>query len=413
MAAARMCQCKELVESHDLVGLKKVIEDPNITCCLYPCHFQPGLHKRMRQYIIKNQSVVEQACMLGYFDIVELFLNNGCSANLPTSHGRLIHSVLLAIKSNRKLVESGAAQRLVHLLLTMDCDVNVKNYNGKSPLLLAAELADAGIMEELLDHCLDWQLTGDAQCYWQSPVHMVCMNGSVECLNLLLSRLHIADLYMGDLKNYTPMSCSLLVLKNNLVFHTDGRGEESLLRVQYSHIAIIELLIEASRTPVRLLKPDYTYFPINLQIIRLALEIANQYEIERNQYATRGASFGSSGFLNWQANYISSPDEEEERKIVSPYAELVRMLVHSCNIDSVLLKDIVPLRSKYPFIKSLLDEIEELVTKRSSPEHIRFCLMDAARQVIRVLASQCNTLGQLEQLPLPRKLIDFIKFTDF
>ncbi|KAH9509984.1 hypothetical protein Btru_044785 [Bulinus truncatus] len=412
--AALFCKCKALVESHDLVGLKKVIEDPNISCCLYPCHFQPGLHRQMRDYLIKNQSVVEQACMLGYLDIVELFLNNGCSANLPTSHGRLIHTVLLAVKANRKLVENGAALRLIRNLLAMDCDVNVKNYNGKSPLMLASELADPEIIRELLSHCLDWQLVGDNKCYWQSPLHMVCMNGSVECLNLLLPRLHLADLYNGDLRNYSPMSCSLLVLKNNLVFHqSDGTNEEALLKVQYSHIAIIELLIQATRAPSRFIKSDDPYFPGKLQVLRLALDIVNQFELDRRQNVSKRRMSSSNGSLNWTVQCSFSQDEEDERKLISPYAELVRMLAHYSKIDAVLVKEMAKIKGKYPFIKGLLDEIEEYVTKRLTCEQTPSSLMNLVRQAVRVHVAECDKLGHLELLPLPRKLLDFIRFIDF
>lgn len=55
------CNCKvpALVESHDLAGLQKAIEDPNMTCFTYPCHFQPGLNKHMREYIMENQRLVK------------------------------------------------------------------------------------------------------------------------------------------------------------------------------------------------------------------------------------------------------------------------------------------------------------------------------------------------------------------
>ncbi|CAL1539629.1 unnamed protein product, partial [Lymnaea stagnalis] len=321
---------KKLVESHDLIGLKNVIEDPNMTCFTYPCHFQPGLKKHMKEYLKEGISVVEQACDLGHLDIVELFLNNGCSANLPTSQGRLIHTVLISLKSKRYLIDNGSALKIIKLLMAMDCDVNVKSYKGKSPLMLASEMADPGLMRELLKHCLDWQLSCPNRDNWHTPMHMVCMNGSVECFCLLLARLHPGDIHTKDIKKYTPLSCSLTVLKNNLVFHSNQEAmDQALLGVQYSHIAIIELIVQATlRQSKKFQVPTHKD---KLKALRLALETANEFErlIEFNNFMLKT---GSPADQSPSQTQHSCP--LHDRKLISPYAELVRMLICYNKINS-------------------------------------------------------------------------------
>lgn len=402
----------KLVESHDLIGLKNVIDDPNITCFTYPCNFQPGLKKHMKEYLKEGISVVEQACQLGHLDIVELFLNNGCSANLPTSHGRLIHTVLISLKSKRYLIDNGSALKIIELLMAMDCDVNVKSYKGKSPLMLASEIADPGIMRELLRHCLDWQLSCPNKDNWHTPLHMVCMNGSVACLCLLLARLQPGDIHTEDIKKYTPLSCSLTVLKNNLVFHSNQEAmDRALLGVQYSHIAIVELIVQASRVP---LKPSKkSQFPqthAKLSAVHLALETANEFErlIEFNCLKLRAEPPADQSPCQTQHR-----NSLHERKLLSPYAELVRMLICYTNISLFHSEELNSWKKKYYYISSLLTEIEDYIQQQWALEQSPPSLMGQARQVIRAHVARFDHLSLMGLLPLPRKLRDYVQFVDF
>lgn len=341
-------------------------------------------------------SVVERACVLGYFDILELFLENGCSANLPTSHGRLIHTVLTSLKSHRQLMENGTAVRVIRLLLSMDCDVNVKNYKGKSPLMLVSELADSELMKLLLHHCLDWQITTANKDNWHTPLHMVCMKGSVQCLSLLLPRLHLEDLHRVDMNNFSPLTCSLMVMRNNLVFHSeDSQTEKSLLKVQYSHLAVVEMIIQANnKFCTRSKKKD---FPNLWTGLRIALETSHRYELMR-----------SASTL-----CTNHTPEGSNQKFNSLYAELVRMFVQYCNIQFVFLKDLLAWKNKNPCKHELVREVEEFVKQRDLISTRPSSLLCQCRKVIRLHMASCDQLYMLDTLPLPRKLIDYVRFLEF
>ncbi|BFZ24543.1 hypothetical protein BsWGS_27582 [Bradybaena similaris] len=403
------CKCKlpHLVEAHDLMGLRQAIEDPTMTCFTYPCHLQPGLGKYMGDQRLENQSVVERACVLGHFDMLELFLQNGCSANLPTSHGRLIHTVLTSLKSNRHLIENGVALRVIRLLITTDCDVNVKDYLGKSPLLLAAELADANIMREILNCCLDWQLSCPSRGNGHTPLHMSSMNGSVECVVLLLERLTTEDLNTEDRQNFTPLLCSLMKLKNNMAFHNaDGTFDAKLLHVQYSHIAIIELLLSSGATVSNMASFIQVKSRSGLQI---ALEIVQQFELKKRLQNLRFSDMLDA--FSVHVNQVTNITDGD-RKLVSPYAEIVRILVYYCGVSPYVTEELQVLKNTYHCIYSLLCEIDDYIQMRKLQTAAPSSLLSSARTAIRLQVAKCDKLYLLDQLPVPQKLKDYVKFID-
>ncbi|GFS12131.1 LOW QUALITY PROTEIN: ankyrin repeat protein [Elysia marginata] len=351
------------VENHNVEGLLREIEGMNLNAAVDTCHVKPGWRKNMRVFLKENESVVERACLLGHLDMLKIFLLHGCSSNLPTSHGRLVHTVLTAVKAHRWLVDSGSALATLHLLLAMDCDVNVKNYQGKSPLLLAAELADGAIMAALLPHCLPWQLTCSDRDNGHTPLHMACMNGSAVCVRLLLDRLpQTEDVDIGDCLNLSPLLCSMMVLKHNVSFHRRGKdGDDALLNVQYSHMAIVEMLLDRGALPTKPVAPlglptsqltgtnSLSSPPTSRSALQTALEVAHQYEVH---------------------GVIVSANLEEplpEKKLTTLYAELVRLIIHKCHFSPFTSNELEVWANAHPYIKGLLTEINcYLATKESS-----------------------------------------------
>lgn len=344
--------------------------------------------------------------MLGHFDMLELFLQNGCSANLPTSHGRLIHTVLTSLKSNRHLIENGMALRLIKLLITTDCDVNVKDYLGKSPLLLAAELADADIMREILNCCLDWQLSCPSRGNGHTPLHMSSMNGSVECVVLLLERLTTEDLNTEDRQHFTPLLCSLMKLKNNMAFHNaDGTFDAKLLHVQYSHIAIIELLLSSGATVSNTASFTQVKSRSGLQI---AIEIAHNFELKKPRQNWIFSDMDAFSVHVNQGRNIT----EGNRKLVSPYAEIVRILVYYCGVSPYETEKLQVLKNPSHCIYGLLCEIDDYIQMRKLQTATASSLLSCARTAIRLQVAKCDKLYLLDQLPVPQKLKDYVKFID-
>ena len=344
--------------------------------------------------------------------MLEIFLLNGCSSNLPTSHGRLIHTVLTALKAHRWLVDSGAALASIRLLLAMDCDVNVKNYQGKSPLLLAAELADGPIMAEILPRCLPWQLTSSDRDNGHTPLHMACMNGNVTCVRLLLEWLPKGeDVDVGDCLNLSPLLCSMMVLKHNVNFHMrDGGKDDALLNVQYSHIAIVEMLLDRGALPTKPVTPHAVSTglstlsdvadvadslpspPSSRSALQTALEVAHQYEVQGVIICHR----------------LGVP--ASEKKLSTLYTELVRMLVHKCDLSPFTSNELEVWANAHPYIKGLLKEINSYLLSRESRRRNAPRLLSLSRHVIRIQAAKADSLSKLELLPLPKKLKDYVKF---
>lgn len=351
--------------------------------------------------------------------MLELFIQNGCSSNLPTSHGRLIHTVLTSIKTHRNLIHNGTALKVLRLLASTDCDINVKDHNGKSPLLLAAELADPGIMGEILKHCLDWQLSCSSRVNGHTPLHMACMNGSVECVCLLLRKLNVEDINVSDTHDFTPLQCSMMMLKNNMMFHnSDGTMDNKLLQVQYGHIAIIELLLAAGATPLK--NPAHSagswvpwrHVSTPYNTIRTALDIVHEHELKSKlQFCEPYSEILRENCSLHLQHFVNIRDTD--RKFVSPYAEVVRVLFDTCSVIPCLIEDHHALKSVYPCIYGLLTEIDEYVQASSSKGHTPQSLLSLSRKTIRLRVAECNKLFLLDQLPLPRKLVDYVRFAHF
>lgn len=397
------------VENHNVEGLVRALEGMNVNAAVNSGHVKPGRRKNMRLFLKENESVVERACLLGYFDMLKIFLLHGCSSNLPTSHGRLIHTVLTAVKAHRWLVDSGVALATIRLLLAMDCDINLKNYQGKSPLLLAAELADGPVMAELLPHCLPWQLTCGDRDNGHTPLHMACMNGSTRCVRLLLERLPKGeDVDVGDCLNLSPLLCSMMVIKHNVSFHRRDRGlDDALVYVQYSHMAIVEMLLDRGALPVKPVAPSalrsslprsqaraLLSTPTYRSALQTALEIAHQFEVH--------------GVI--MKHTLKRP--ELEKKLSTVYAELVRMLVHRCATEPFSHNELEVWANAHPYIKGLLEEINTYLVNREPRGRNPPRLLSICRDVIRVSAAKADRLGCLGHLPLPRRLLDYIRYVD-
>jgi len=238
-----------LVETHDVAGLLNALDTQHGPAFSLPLCPQSSAKYSTREFLARNKSAVERACELGHLDILNLFLINGCSPNLPTSHGRLIHTVLTILKSQRYLVDNGRALITLKLMLSRNCDVNVKTFDHKSTLMLVCELAEPSILKIILRKCSDWQIVFCDGGRGASPLQMACMKGSSECVRLLLKRSSPVDLNTRYNK-LTPLLTTLAVLRHNLNY--TGSSDDSttaLSLAQHQLMAIIEMLLQAGADP--------------------------------------------------------------------------------------------------------------------------------------------------------------------
>ncbi|XP_005110612.1 uncharacterized protein LOC101858746 [Aplysia californica] len=388
-----------LVESHDVAGLLSALghegakNEPMFSVSLCPRNSKYST----REFLTKNKSAVERSCELGHLDILNLFLINGCSPNLPTSHGRLIHTVLTTLKTQRHLVDNGRAFVTLKLMLARNCDVNVKSFDHKSALMLACELADPAILKVLLRHCSHWQLSFSDDGREASPLQMVCMQGSSECVRILLKRLSPADINNSHGK-LTPLLMALMVLRHNMTYISRASGyQDALSKAQHQLVAIVEMLLNAGADPnVGVVQdPRDNLQPPSFNAICCALDVANDCEAFKNLLS------------------------HEAKKLSFLYVGLVRLFGFSgATVGGS--ENVETLKERFPRVQSVISELAEFdaLRQKISPlcnsfRHAPFSLMELSRKSIRLQVARCNKLGHLDNLPLPRKLKDYTLFLTF
>ena len=127
---------------------------------------------------------VEFACSLGHYDMVETLLENGCSPNLPTIEGKLLHTVLESLKSHPENIVEG--RRVIKYLIDNCCDLDIKDRSSTTPLFLCSQIGDGEVMKMILERCSTKQLYCPCSTNQFIPLHMSAMRGDYECVRLLL-----------------------------------------------------------------------------------------------------------------------------------------------------------------------------------------------------------------------------------
>lgn len=397
---------------------------------------------------------MELACTLGYVDFIYLFLDCGCNPNLPTNAGRLIHTVLESIKSEKISLFEG--RKLVHLLCKDGCNVNIRGTNHKTSFLLAAELGDADILKILVTFMTDPSIlkVGDINDF--SPLHMSCMRGDLDCVLILLPHCCTRTVNKHDSHFCTPMQLALSSINKNITYmnslvsvkHSEAATKSSELlqktltymnssvnvqnsegttksseqlqkirQLQYNSIAIVEALLihgaeingpnsefyDSSRG---------TYAPI-YQALRLVCKDETFEKYEKDSLSLTMQLVTRTKLQDLNRAMIDSDDENESIDVsstVSPYAGLFRLLV-------LFGADPIRTRTEWQtmFSMNVRSEVIQLIDEmfyfwenscdcQGPPK-----LIQISKQTIRNILAKNQSLHEIDKLPLPNRMISFIK----
>ena len=374
----------------------------------------------------KKYSPVELACSLGYFDIVEVFLQNGCSPNLPTSLGKLLHSVLESLTSHQESIESG--RRVVEMLINNGCDLDIKDRRGITPLLHCAQIGDSNIMQAVLDRCSSKQLTCQCSGSFYTPLHMSSMRGDFDCVKLLLSRSPHTHVNLKDNQGNTALHLALKSMLHNIPYLNAAReslvsctGKESvqrvaacqqLMRFQQKAIAIVEALVmagahvHASCSTVHRDSEEYYPFVYALQLC--AEDQTQGFELDHSQFSSTLSLVSRQTIQSLEDLGKAAPEApacEEKRYRFSPYAGVVRLLVLAGTEVSQGMLD--RLYRRFEVIQPLLTEVSAFWDKYQVTKPPKLVHLSKLR--IRSHMADIHQLHEVNRLPLPPRMKEYVK----
>ncbi len=200
-----------------------------------------------------SETPLHLACKLGYLDIMEVLLENGCPC-VTTSIGSPIHCVLLA--ANTKYVGNSLAVNAIQTLASKGCDIDARDRGDKTALFLSAEQRNYDCMKTLVDLGCNVSLE-DSNKF--SPLYMAVIRGDLKCMNLLLNCLpKQSDVDNEDTAGRTPLIAALLMIVNNLKYekmpndaHKETPSSEDVELNRCNRVAVVEALLRAGRCNVK------------------------------------------------------------------------------------------------------------------------------------------------------------------
>lgn len=371
------------------------------------------------QFLQNNErqiNPVELACTLGYTDIVHVYLDNGCSPDLPTTHGRLIHSVLYSIKSCAIKLTDG--QELIGYLCEKGCNVNIRDINTKTTLLHAAEIGDVKIMESILSKAKPFLITISDVPNKFTPLHMSAMKGDLDCVLAILKYCDSSVLNSCDAHGNTPLALALKAMNKNLqymnnlvqdpVFQSKNQIQiQNLTCLQHNSVAIVEALLTHGT------EPDSTsclYHSILFQALKLVSEDETTERLLSMEDCSATIQFIASRKIK-DLKYSKDKKSQESvlKEQISPYTGIVRLLVlHGFKMP----EEKENWYQTFPILHDLINEIFDFVDNFESGGRV-LKLMHLSKQVIRSCLAANQNLHLVEKLSLPPSLCAYIKLQIF
>lgn len=372
----------------------------------------------------KKKNPVELACSLGYYDLVEVFLEHGCSPNLPTSAGKLLHSLLESMKSHGENL--AIACKVLKSLCEKGCDLNIKDYKGNTPLMHCAQIGDSDVMNEVLSRCSELQLSCRCSGSLYTPLHMSAMRGDFACVKLLISRSPHKHIDIADKYGNTALHLALKSMLHNIPYlnaakeSLDISGEantknsttcEQLMRFQHNAVAIVEALVMAGANVHATCCPpsamDFQYYPL-IYALQLYVEDETQgFEFDQDRLSSTLNLVSRQTIQSLEELGKSEPEKlvEHERYRFSPYAGVVRLLVLAgTQVSSSMRKD---LYRRFSCVSLLLDEICSFWDKYQMERPPK--LVHLAKLKIRLYLASIRQLHEISHLPLPPRLKEYVK----
>ncbi|XP_061189011.1 ankyrin repeat and SOCS box protein 7-like [Saccostrea echinata] len=373
-------------------------------------------------YVTNNYRIhnpVETACNLGRTKIIHIFFDNGCSANLPTSSGRLIHTVCKNIQTQKINIEDG--RELIKLMcLQNNCNVNIKDIHHKTPILYACEIGDKEILETLMSVSDPDILKCKDLPNGFTPLHMSTMKSDLECVAVILKHLPEKNfINIQDNRGRTPLHLSLISMCKNLQymneialdFHELSESKKHLQReqtrklqlIQENSISVVELLLLHGSDPNCYLhggrlSPSQSIgkdMPLYLAMSLVANDLTADF-----LYGDKSkTSTAMQPFL-----FSSVPNNNLKP---SSYSSLVRLLI---------LFGANPKESKDLWLTSFQDDpsVTPLIEEVFSYIENKGCgpskLFQLCKQVIRLHLTKSQNLHKIDELPLPTSMQAYIRF---
>lgn len=399
-------------------NLVKAIEDNDIDAVLNLIkNYSLDSWGHVSSYVTNNYKIhnpVESACNLGYTKIIQVFFDNGCSANLPTSSGRLIHTVLKNIQAHKINLDDGC--KLISFMCRHNCNVNIKDIHHKTPLLYACEIGDKKILEILMSVSDPDILKCKDLPNGFTPLHMSVMKNDLECVTFILKHLpERSFINIQDNRGRTPLHLSLISMcktlqyMNEIAFQSSKSNDETqkeqlkrLQHIQENSIAVTELLLLHGSDPnscsaraqptIQSIGKD---MPLYLAMTLVAMDQTADFLYGDGTKTTNALQ----PFL-----FSSVPNNNLKP---SSYSSLVRLLI---------LFGAIPKESRELWLAAFQEEssviplIEEVFSyvenKESSPKK----LFQLCKQVIRHQLTKSYNLHKIDQLPLPTSMQAYIRF---
>ena len=376
----------------------------------------------------KKFNPVELASSLGYYEIVDVFLENGCSPNLPTTTGKLLHTVLESLKAHEESIETG--RQVVKHLINAGCDVDIKDRCGITPLMHCAQIGDSQIMRAVLDKCSAKQLNCHCSGSQYTPLHMSAMRGDFECVKMLLSHSSHKHINEKDKFGNTALHLALKSMLHNIPYLNAARASlesctaeqsvqttatcERLMRFQQNAVAIVEALVMAgAHVHVSCFDVAHAdkenYYPLVYALRLCAEDTTLGFELDSGQF---------SSTLNLVSRKTIQSLEDLEKAsaelpaqtldvnhIFSPYAGVVRLLVLAGTKMSEAMR-----RQLYNMFTSLHYLLDEMIAfwdryEVSKPPK----LVHLSKLRIRAHLADVHQLHEINKLPLPPRMKDYLK----
>ncbi|KAK7498134.1 hypothetical protein BaRGS_00010722 [Batillaria attramentaria] len=372
----------------------------------------------------KKKNPVELACSLGYYDLVEVFLDHGCSPNLPTSAGKLLHSLLESMKSHADNL--GPAHKVLKTLCEKGCDLNIKDYKGNTPLMHCAQIGDSGVMNDVLSKCSELQLSCRCSGSLYTPLHMSAMRGDFECVKLLLSRSPHKHVDVTDKYGNTALHLALKSMLHNIPYLNAAKesleisGEtsshhsaacEQLMRFQHNAVAIVEALVIAGANVHATCCPpsamDFQYYPLIYALQLCAEDETGGFEFDRDRLSSTLNLVSQQTIQSLKELGKSAGDEscDPYRYRFSPYAGVVRLLVLAGTEVSLSMRG--ELYKRFSVVSVLLDEVCEFWDRYKMEKPPK--LVHIAKLKIRSYLASIRQLHEISHLPLPPRLKEYVK----
>lgn len=396
------------VRIHDITLLQRLIDCDSGDFWGFIYQFLQNNERRM--------SPVELACSLGYTDIVYVYLDNGCSPDLPTTHGRLIHSVLYSIKSGAIKIADG--QSLIGYLCDKGCNVNIRDINTKTTLLHAAELGDVNIMESILSVAKPFLITISDVPNRFTPLHMSAMRGDLDCVLAILNYCNSSVVNSCDAHENTPLALALKAMNqnlqymNNLVQDPAVRSKnknqiQNLTCLQHNSVAIVEALLTHGT------EPDTTscmYHSILYQALKLVSEDETTERLLSMEDCSATIQFiASRKMKDLKYSKDKKSHESVPKEQISPYTGIVRLLVlHGFKMP----EEKGNWFQNFPILHDLINEIFDFIENFENDGRV-LKLMHLSKQVIRSRLAANQNLHLVEKLSLPSSLCAYIKLQIF